>query len=244
MTSLPLDRIFNQDCLLGMATLPDASIDLVVTDPPFAIDFRAQRTNYHRTPDRVLPGYQEIPRERYYDFTRRWMGEVYRLLRPSGSMYVFSGWNLLKEVLTALDDVGFHTVNHLIWKYQFGVTTRRRYVTSHYHCLYVCKDDRRRKFFPFARFGPDDRLSDGGSAHYRDKEDVWVIPREYWHGDRKTPTKLPAALIEKILSYSTEPGDIVLDPFLGSGQVAVVARRMGRRYLGFEIGRASCRERV
>jgi site-specific DNA-methyltransferase (adenine-specific) len=68
-----------------------------------------------------------------------------------------------------------------------------------------------------------------------DKEDVWSIKREYWTGDQKTPTKLPSELIEKILEYSSQKNDIVFDPFLGSGQVAVVSKKLSRSYLGFEI---------
>jgi site-specific DNA-methyltransferase (adenine-specific) len=111
-------------------------------------------------------------------------------------------------------------------------------VNSHYHILYACLDDKKRKFYPYARFGKEERRPAGGSAHYKDKEDVWQIPREYWTGDVKTPTKLPAEIIRKILAYSSEPGDVVLDPFLGSGQVAVVSQMEGRRYLGFELAPA------
>ncbi|MDW8104916.1 MAG: site-specific DNA-methyltransferase [Armatimonadota bacterium] len=230
-----LDRIYLMDCREGMKQMPADFVDLIVTDPPFAIHFRAKRSNYNRTQGRVLEGYNEVPAEEYYEFTLSWMREAYRVLKGSGSMYVFSGWNNLKDILNALDEVGFITVNHIIWKYQFGVCTKRRFVTSHYHCLYVCKDDRLRRFYPDARFAADSRLPDGGNARYRDMEDVWVIPREYWNGDVKTPTKLPAELIRKILQYSSREGDIVLDPFLGSGQVAVVAQQMARRYIGFEI---------
>ena len=150
-------------------------------------------------------------------------------------MYVFSGWNNLKDILRALDDVGFVTINHIIWKYQFGVVTKKKFVTSHYHCLYVCKDDKKRKFFPFSRFKQDDKSEDGRSLHYRDKEDVWDIKREYWSGDEKTPTKLPSEIIKKLLEYSSEKKDIVFDPFLGSGQTAVVSKSLNRRYMGFEI---------
>lgn len=231
-----MNKIFNEDCISGMARhMPDACVDLVITDPPFGIDFKAQRSNYNRDGGRVLEGYNEIAGGDYLAFTRAWLAQVYRVMKPEGSLYVFSGWNYLKDILIALDDLGFTLVNHLIWKYQFGVVTRRKYVTSHYHILYACIDDRRRKFFPFARFDPSERSPDGRSAHYRDKEDVWLIPREYWPGDLKTPTKLPAAIIQKILAYSSEPGDVVLDPFLGSGQVAVVSQQEGRRYVGFEI---------
>ena len=150
-------------------------------------------------------------------------------------MYIFSGWNNLKDVLTGLDDNGFTTINHIIWKYQFGVVTTKKYVTSHYHCLFVCKDDKKRKFFHYSRFEKNAKTSSGQSLHYKDKEDVWLIKREYWTGDDKTPTKLPAEIIKKILLYSSEKKDLVLDPFLGSGQVAVVSKMLERQYLGFEI---------
>ncbi|MGQ9702755.1 MAG: DNA-methyltransferase [bacterium] len=237
MEKIEFNKIYNIDCIEGMKYIPDSTVDLVITDPPFAIDFKAKRNNYHRTASRVIDGYNEIPKEAYLAFTLNWMKEVYRVLKESGSMYVFSGWNNLKDILIAIDELGFITVNHIIWKYQFGVVTKRRFVTSHYHCLYVCKNDEKRKFFPYSRYGKEDNDKDGGSLHYKDKEDVWIIKREYWTGDKKTPTKLPAELIKKILMYSSEEGDIVLDPFLGSGQVAVVSKMLGRQYIGFEIAK-------
>lgn len=233
--SLDLDRVLLGDCITGMQEMPDAIVDLVITDPPFAIDFKAQRANYNRTGSRVLEGYREIEAKEYAKFTHEWMSGVWRVLKDSGSVYIFSGWNNLKDILVAADDIGFTTVNHIIWKYQFGVVTKKKYVTSHYHCLFLCKDDSKRRFYPFARYGKDERCDAGGSAHYKDKEDVWVIKREYWHGDKKTPTKLPRELIEKILAYSSAPGDLVFDPFMGSGQAAVVSKLNGRRFFGFEI---------
>ena len=163
------------------------------------------------------------------------MTGCFRVLKESGSMYVFSGWNNLKDILNSLDDVGFTTINHIIWKYQFGVVTNRKFVTSHYHCLFVCKNDKKRKFFPYSRFSKDERDIDHKSLHYMDKEDVWIIKREYWTGDEKTPTKLPAEIIKKILEYSSEVGDVVFDPFLGSGQVAMISKMEKRKYIGFEI---------
>jgi len=115
------------------------------------------------------------------------------------------------------------------------VVTSRKFVTSHYHCLYVCRDDKKRKFFPYSRFDKKEKNKNGSSLSYLDREDVWVINREYWTGDVKTPTKLPAEIIRKILAYSSDKGDVVLDPFLGSGQVAVVSKMEGRQYIGFEI---------
>ena len=230
-----MNKIYNKDCIIGMKTIPDETIDLVVTDPPFAINFKSKKANYNRTASRVLSGYNEINVEDYYKFTNDWMCQVKRILKKSGSMYVFSGWNNLKDILTALDVNGFTTINHIIWKYQFGVVTAKKFVTSHYHCLFVCKNDKMRKFFPYSRFKKNAKTSDGKSLHYRDKEDVWIIKREYWTGDDKTPTKLPAEIIKKILQYSSEKNDLILDPFLGSGQVAVISKMLGRKYLGFEI---------
>jgi site-specific DNA-methyltransferase (adenine-specific) len=213
------DTVHLGDALELLREVPGGSVDLVVTDPPFAIDFRPQRNNYNRTASRVVEGYREIAAEDYLAFTKEWMGEASRALRGTGSLYVFSGWNRLRDVLQALDETGLTTINHLIWKYQFGVFTKKRYVTSHYHILFAVKDPKDYFFFK--------------AEHY--PEDVWVINREYWTGKRKTPTKLPLALVKKILAFSSREGDLVLDPFLGSGTVAVAAKEMGRHYLGFEI---------
>ena len=231
--SLPLnlDTIHHGDCIELMKGMPDECIDLVITDPPFAIGFTAKRTNYNRTAGRVIEGYSEIHAENYSEFTLAWLEQATRVLKTSGSMYIFSGWNHLKDILIAVDACGLTTINHLIWKYQFGVATKRKFVTSHYHCLYVCKDDSQR------RFHPENRPMKVGSDLYSDKEDVWTIKREYWSGDIKTPTKLPAELVNKILDYSSQEGDVVMDPFLGSGQVAVLSKMKNRRYVGFEIVR-------
>lgn len=235
LKKIEINKIYNMNCIEGMKLIKNNKIDLIVTDPPFAIDFKATKQNYNRTASRVIQGYNEIKAEDYYDFTYDWMKECFRILKESGSMYVFSGWNNLKDILTALDDVGFITINHIIWKYQFGVVTAKKFVTSHYHCLYVCKNEKKRKFYSYTRFTKNSKTEEGRSLHYKDKEDVWEIKREYWTGDQKTPTKLPLDLIKKILEYSSTQSDIVLDPFLGSGQVAVVSKMLGRKFLGFEI---------
>ncbi|RPI37659.1 MAG: site-specific DNA-methyltransferase, partial [Methanoregulaceae archaeon] len=129
------DTLYEGDALALMPQVPDGAVDLIVTDPPFAIDFKAQRLNYNRTGSNVLEGYHEIPKEEYGEFTRRWMAEAARVLSPKGSMYIFSGWNRLRDILEGIDTAGFTTINHLIWKYQFGVCTKKKYVTSHYHIL-------------------------------------------------------------------------------------------------------------
>ncbi len=213
------DTIHHGDALELLPCVPDGSVDLIVTDPPFAIDFSGLKGNYNRTRERVIPGYCEVESDDYLHFSETWMREAYRALTDSGSMYVFSGWNRLKEILIALDRSRFVTKNHIIWKYQFGVFTKRKFVTSHYHLLFVVKDPRNYTFNKI--------------DHY--PEDVWRINREYWKGTVKTPTKLPLALVKKIIRYSSNEGDVVLDPFLGSGTVAVGAAVLNRHFIGFEI---------
>jgi site-specific DNA-methyltransferase (adenine-specific) len=232
---LELNKIYKVYFLESFKELDDNSIDLIVTDPPFAIDFKAVRCNYHRTPSNVLTGYNEITPDDYYEFTYNWIKEAYRVLKDTGSMYVFSGWNNLKDVLIALDNVGFITLNHIIWKYQFGVVTKNKFITSHYHILFVCKNPKKYKFYSYSRYSKEARDENNRSMHYKDMEDVWEIKREYWNGIKKTPTKLPAELIIKILKYSSKEGDLILDPFMGSGQVAVVSKFLNRNYIGFEI---------
>jgi site-specific DNA-methyltransferase (adenine-specific) len=198
------NKIFNGDCISGMMEIPGESMDIIITDPPFAIDFKATRANYNRTDDRVLQGYQEISASDYLGFTRAWMAEAHRLLKPTASLFIFSGWNNLKDILIVGDELGLTTVNHVIWKYQFGVVCKRKFVTSHYHCMFYCKDDKKRKFYNSARYDGNQRDYKNKSMRYKDLEDVWEIKREYWHGDVKTPTK-------------------------------VVAKKLARKYLGFEI---------
>ena len=228
------------DCVEGMRNMQSESMDLIVTDPPFAIDFGSRQSSYNRKKINVLQGYDEVRQCDYHDFSVKWMQEAYRVLKRDGSMYVCSGWTNLRDVLNALHETGWHVTNHIEWKYQFGVVTKRRYVTSHYTIVYACKDDKKRRFYPYSRYGKDERDGNGRSLHYADKEDVWVIPREYWRGEAKTPTKLPSALAEKMLAYSSVPGDYVLDPFAGSGQVGVSATSMERKFTGFEIVQEYC----
>jgi len=232
--NLSTNRIYNMDSVnVGLKLLQTGSVDLVVTDPPFGIEFEAKKANYNRNDENVLEGYEEAE-EDYYEWTMKWLKECTRVLKDDGAMYIFSGWNNLKDILCAIDDCGLETINHIIWKYQFGVYTSRKFVSSHYHCLYVAKPKAKRFFDNEARFSAGDTNEDGTKKRYKDMEDVWVINREYWPNSIKTPTRLPLELVDKCLAYSSEKGDLILDPFMGSGQVAWAAKQSERQYVGFE----------
>ncbi len=228
--------LHNMDCIEGMRRMvDDASVDLIITDPPFGIEFKASMGAYNRKKSNVLEGYNEVREDSYLEFTRKWMSEANRSLKKSGSMFVFSGWNNLKDILVAAEDLGLKTVNHIIWKFQFGVVCSKKFVSSHYHVLYFCKEDKLRQFNQNSRFSAEDKTDSGGSARYRDLEDVWNIKREYWSGKKKTPNKLPSEVIRKIFSYVGKENDVVMDPFLGSGQVGMVSQEYGCKFIGFEI---------
>jgi len=213
-----VNSIYRGDCRDLIPLLPTESIDLIIADPPFGIAFHGKPSNYHRTSSRVIEGYQEVEKD-YEEFTFSWLSPCFRVLKEEGSLYLFSSWNNLREVLNAVYRTPFKTINHLIWKYQFGVFTHRKFVTSHYHILLLVKNESKYKFRKI--------------EHY--PEDVIEIKREYWAGKEKTPTKLPVSLVRKLISFSSEEGDVVLDPFMGSGTTAIACLRERRKFIGFEI---------
>jgi site-specific DNA-methyltransferase (adenine-specific) len=231
---------YHGDCRAGAARyLEDESVDLIITDPPYGIDGDQLHRHYNRDEGYVVDGYVEVPQKEYAAFSREWIGEAERVLKPGGSVYVVSGYTNLVHILTALRDAGLREVNHVIWKYTFGVFTRRKFVSSHYHVLYYEKPGAKRTFHLESRFGTCERSGDGGSLNYRDREDVWEINREYKPGRVKNKNELPYQLLVKMLQYSSSEGDLVCDFFLGGFSTAVAAIGLNRRATGFELsGRA------
>ncbi len=217
---MELNNIYYEDCISNISKrIPENSIDLIIADPPFGIKFDGKGAQYNRKSEFVISGYTEITQANYLEFSRSWLKAIFPVLKETGSAYIISGWTNLKDMLIAIDDAGFITQNHIIWKYQFGVFTKRKYVTSHYHILFLVKN--KKKYY----FNKVD--------HY--PEDVWEIKREYLPGKKKNSTKLPDQLVEKLIQYSSKPGDVVLDPFMGNGTTAVASIKLQRNYLGFEI---------
>lgn len=236
MIDLGDNRLYSGDCVRGAAKhLAPGSVDLIVTDPPYGIEGDRLHRHYNRDERFVVDGYVEVPRERYRAFSHAWIAQAARALRPGGQMYVVSGYTNLDCVIEALRANGLREVNHLIWRYSFGVYTRSKFVSSHYHILYYAKPGGRRTFNLQCRHATDERLADGGSANYRDREDVWAIPREYKPGREKNKNELPEALLTKMIAYSSNPGDLVADFFMGGGSTGAAAIGMNRRFTGFEL---------
>jgi site-specific DNA-methyltransferase (adenine-specific) len=140
-------------------------------------------------------------------------------LKDDAGVWIFSGWTNLVDILNSLRDNNLKLINHIIWKYQFGVFTRRKFVTSHYHVLFAVKNE---KNYFFNKI-----------EHY--PEDVWHFKREYERGVKKNATKLPVDLVLRCIDFGSKPGDVIIDPFMGNGTTAIAAKGSFRHFIGFEI---------
>jgi site-specific DNA-methyltransferase (adenine-specific) len=230
-----IKSFFNEDCIEGCRKhIPDNSVDLIITDPPYGIEGDKLHKHYHRKEEFVIDDYIEIPEKEYPEFSLNWIKEAERILRPGASMYIISGYTNLIHILNALKETTLKEINHIIWKYNFGVYTRNKFVSSHYHILYYVKPGKKPLFNIQCRFGQDEKNENKGSLNYLDREDVWIISREYKHGKKKNKNELPKELLTKMIQYSSNAGDLVCDLFLGSFSTAKVAIGLNRKATGFE----------
>lgn len=233
-------QLYPSDCIEGAHKyIADNSVDLIITDPPYGIEANKLHRHYHRHEEKVINGYVEIPREKYPSFSNKWIKEAERILRPGGSLYVISGYSNLADILNALQKTDMEEKNHIIWKYNFGVHTQKKYISSHYHILYYTKPGGKVTFNTYTRFGPQEKDSENGSLNYQDREDVWIINREYKTGEIRNKNELPTKLIIKIMQYSSMEGDLVVDFFLGGFSTAKVAIGLNRKIIGFEVNKRS-----
>lgn len=232
----PMGKFYNEDCISGAKKhIESNSVDLIITDPPYGINGDKLHLHYNRNEAFVVEGYVEVPASEYGEFSQNWIKEAERILKPGGSIYIVSGYTNLYHILHALRQTSLEEINHIIWKYNFGVYTSKKYVSSHYHILYYQKPGGNRTFNLESRFGVTEKALDNGSLNYQDREDVWIINREYKPGQVKNKNELPTALLTKMIQYSSNEGDLVCDMFLGGFSTAKVAIGLNRRAIGFEI---------
>lgn len=236
----PYLSLYNEDCVTGaQRCIPDGSVDLIITDPPYGIEGGQLHRHYHRDEGFVVDGYVEIDRSEYLDFSHQWIKEAERILRPGGSAFIVSGYTNLYAILDALRHTSLTEINHIIWKYNFGVYTRMKFVSSHYHILYYAKPGGKRTFNLESRFGTGEKDEWGGSCNYQDREDVWIINREYKPGQVKNKNELPTQLLIKMIQYASDEGELIADLFLGGCSTAKTAVGLCRRAIGFELSEAT-----
>ena len=227
-------RVYNQSCIEGMREhVADNSIDLVFTDPPYGIDGDELDVHYNRDESKVVLGYVDVPLSQYAQFSLDWIRECERVLRPGGSMYIVSGYTNLHHILNALHSTSLVEINHVIAQYSFGVSTKNKFVSSHYHVLFWAKPDRGQKK---RTFNSNWKYTDQKDS-YHDRLTVQNMPRDYKPGQVRNKNQLSEDFIEKFIKYSSNRGDTVLDCFGGGLTTGRTALRWGRNFVGFELNK-------
>jgi DNA modification methylase len=226
-----LDTIYRGDALQLLPEWPAGGVDLVFADPPYNIGYVYDE--YH----------DDRPDEEYVAWCRAWMAACQRVLKPTGSFYIAIGDDFAAQVRMLGTDLGLHLRNWIIWRYTFGQNMKNKFCRAHTHILYFTRHPREFTFndralrFPSARHTEYQDLRANPLGRLPD--DVWdefprvcgtFKERDGFHG-----CQMPEALLMRIILASSNPGDIVLDPFVGSGTTAVAAKRLGRRYVGIDI---------
>jgi site-specific DNA-methyltransferase (adenine-specific) len=245
-----MDQILTGDCLRHLAALPEAAVDLAFADPPFNIGYE-------------YDVYDDVQsRQDYLAWTERWLAAVKRVLKPTGSFYVAIGDEYVAELKVRLDALGLTLRNWIVWHYTFGVNCKLKFNRSHAHILYYVVNPKQFTFnadavrVPSARQTtyadrranpagklPDDtwvlRPQEDGRLFPPDG-DTWYVARVCGTFKERTghPCQMPEAVLERIIRVSSNAGDLVLDPFAGSGTTLATAHRLDRRYLGVELSEA------
>jgi modification methylase len=234
---LPVNRVLVGDCLEELARLPDQSVDLVFADPPYNLQLERELLRPNNTVvDGVDDAWDKFTSFADYDrFSRAWLGECRRILKPDGAIWVIGSYHNIFRLGVALQDLGFWIQNDVIWRKTNPMPNFRgkRFTNAHETLIWAGRDAKARVTFNYeAMKALNDDIqmrSDwlfpicSGPERLRDDE-----------GHKAHPTQKPEALLNRLLLASTNPGDLVLDPFFGTGTTGAVARRLGRRWLGIE----------
>jgi site-specific DNA-methyltransferase (adenine-specific) len=195
--------------------------DLIIADPPFGISFSKSSHEYGAKEYDLYK--DDFTPDSYLDFSEKWIKSCYNALKPNGSLYIISGWTNLQYILNAIKKTDFHMLNHAIWHFSWGVYTKRRFVTSHYHIILLVKNKKNFQFYK--------------QKHYDEDVFYW---KEYNRGNdpnriKGHPCQLPIVLLEKLILTSSKKGDLVGDVFSGSGGTILASRMTDRDVIGFEI---------
>jgi modification methylase len=237
-STFALDRVICGDCIAELKKLPSESVDLVFADPPYnlQLDRELLRPNNHTRVDGVDDDWDKFADFGAYDrFTRAWLAECRRVLKPDGAIWLIGSYHNVFRMGTALQDLGYWMLNDVIWRKVNPMPNfrGRRFTNAHETLLWASRDRKSRYTFNYESLKA---LNDDVQMR-----SDWLFPicsgpeRLKDDGGRKAhPTQKPEALLHRLLLASTNAGDVVLDPFFGTGTTGAVAKRLGRRFVGIE----------
>ncbi len=234
---LPLNRILGGDCVEVMRGLPEKSVDMIFADPPYNLQLGGElhRPNNTRV-DGVDQAWDKFTSLSDYDrFTRDWLSAARRVLKDSGTIWVIGSYHNIFRVGAALQDIGYWVLNDIVWVKTNPMPNFRgtRFTNAHETLIWCARDKNARYVFNYeAMKALNDDLQ---------MRSDWLIPLctggerlKDANGAKAHPTQKPEALLHRIVLASTRPGDVVLDPFFGTGTAGAVARKLGRDFVGIE----------
>ena len=231
------DRLICGDCVEQMNRLPEACADLIFADPPYNLQLRGalQRPDHSRV-DACDASWDKFGSFAEYDsFTRDWMGAARRVLKPDGSLWVIGSYHNIFRVGAILQDLGFWILNDVIWLKSNPMPNfrGRRLTNAHETLIWAAPSPRARHTFNYdslRAFNDDVQMRSDWTIGLCNGAERLRGP----DGQKLHPTQKPLALLYRVLLASSTPGDVILDPFLGTGTTAVAARRLGRDFIGIE----------
>jgi modification methylase len=236
-SALETNRVLVGDCIEELRKLPSESVDLVFADPPYNLQLAAEllRPNNTRV-DGVDDAWDKFSSFAAYDhFCRAWLAECRRILKPDGAIWVIGSYHNIFRLGVALQDLGFWIQNDVVWRKVNPMPNFRgkRFTNAHETLIWASRDQKSRPTFNYESLKA---LNDDIQMR-----SDWLFPicagpeRLKDEGGRKAhPTQKPEALLGRVLLATTNPGDVVLDPFFGTGTTGAMARRLGRRWIGIE----------
>jgi modification methylase len=232
------DTIIQGDCIEVLKGLPDRSADLVFADPPYNLQLGGDllRPDNSRV-DAVDDHWDQFESFAAYDaFTRAWLTECRRVLKDDGAIWVIGSYHNIFRVGTILQDLGFWILNDVVWRKTNPMPNFKgaRFTNAHETLIWAAKGRGAKRY----TFNYDAMKMANDELQMRSD---WTFPLctgeerlKDETGAKAHPTQKPEALLHRVLLASTRPGDIVLDPFFGTGTTGAAARRLGRRYVGIE----------
>jgi modification methylase len=232
-----LNRILRGDCVAELRKIPSESVDLVFADPPYNLQLNGDLTRPDQSKvDAVDDDWDKFSDFASYDsFTRAWLAECRRVLKPNGAIWVIGSYHNIFRVGRELQDLGFWLLNDVIWRKVNPMPNfrGRRFTNAHETMIWASRDQKSKYCFHYDAmkvFNDDQQMRSDwtlplctGAERLKDDK-----------GDKVHPTQKPEALLQRVLLSSTNPGDVVLDPFFGTGTTGAVAKQLGRNFIGIE----------